>query len=212
MCGAGDFWVKQAIADAPEELQTRTFQERRALIIFIDKPEEIEPHHTAVGDETVVVAHRVMLAHTREVALATDCDRYLFYAGSIDHADEWDSQYFRKFEQAEGDLGQRIHAAFRQVFAEDHDKVLFISSAYMDLRPSHLTLAYRLMALHEVVIGPANDGGYYLLGLRTDIPALFEGIAWGTDSVLHETCAVLEEQKRSYALGETLYGINISAS
>lgn len=214
MCGAGDFWVKQVMVDAPAEFKEAALQERRALIIFVRKPElgKVKTRLAAtIGDEAALAAYRAMLAHTREVALATDCERYLFYAGAVEADDEWDPQHFRKFLQADGDLGARMRAAFQQVFAEGHDKALIIGSDCLDLRPSHLSFAYRSLAISPVVIGPARDGGYYLLGLREDIPALFKGIQWSTDQVLMQTLAVLDALQRSYSLGETLHDIDTEA-
>jgi uncharacterized protein len=211
MCGAGDFWVKQAMADAPAPAP---LHERRALIIFVRKPElgKVKTRLAAtIGDEAALAAYLHMLAHTRTVALACDCTRYLFYAGDIDQDDAWAATDFKKYLQADGDLGARMRAAFQQVFAEGHDKALIIGSDCLDLRPSHLSQAYRLLALHEAVLGPASDGGYYLLGLRADIPALFAGIPWSTETVLRDTIAVLEGQGRGYALGETLHDIDTEA-
>lgn len=211
MCGAGDYWVKQAMADAPAQAPV---QERRALIIFVRKPAlgKVKTRLAAtIGDAAALDAYLHMLAHTRAVALACDCERYLFYAGDIDEEDAWSSTDFKKYLQADGDLGARMRAAFQQVFSEGHDKALIIGSDCLDLRPSHLSQAYRLLALHEAVLGPASDGGYYLLGLRADIPALFAGIPWSTETVLRDTLAVLNGQGRSYALAETLHDIDTEA-
>jgi uncharacterized protein len=211
MCGAGDQWLKQTMAGATPPPANR---ERRALIIFIRKPElgKVKTRLAAtIGDAAALAAYRDMLAHTRAVALETDCDRYLFYNGAVETDDEWEPAHFKKYLQPEGDLGQKMRAAFQQVFAEGHDKALIIGSDCLDLRPSHLTTTYRMLAITPVAFGPASDGGYYLLGLREDIPALFEGIAWSTDRVLKESRAILDAQGRSYSLGETLHDIDTEA-
>ena len=92
--------------------------------------------------------------------------------------------------QAEGDLGVRMHAACACLFERGASSVVLIGSDLPSLPPSHISAAFdALEAGAEVVLGPADDGGYYLIGLSRPTPALFEGIVWGSAGVLQATRA-----------------------
>lgn len=92
--------------------------------------------------------------------------------------------------QASGDLGARMHAAFVDVFARGVDRVVLIGSDLPTLPPEHLVAAMAALDRAPLVIGPADDGGYYLIGLREPHPELFEGVTWGSEDVLAQTMAI----------------------
>ena len=93
----------------------------------------------------------------------------------------------RRWPQPPGDLGQRMAAAFAHGFGQGARRVAIIGTDVPWV--SRATVALALLALegHDLAIGPARDGGYYLLALREARPALFEGIAWSTAQVLSAT-------------------------
>lgn len=99
--------------------------------------------------------------------------------------------------QEEGDLGQRMLAAFRGMLRASRSGVL-IGTDCPDLSAGLLTLAFEALHTADVVLGPASDGGYYLIGLNRPVPALFENIEWSTSSVLAKTL------ERASALGLTV--------
>ncbi len=86
-------------------------------------------------------------------------------------------------EQGEGDLGARL--------ARVEAPVILLGADVPGLTSMHLTAAAEALARGQVVIGPALDGGYYLLGYNRPVPFLFSQMAWGTDAVLAETLARL---------------------
>jgi rSAM/selenodomain-associated transferase 1 len=91
--------------------------------------------------------------------------------------------------QPEGDLGERLAAAFAAAFAGGAAAVAAVGTDCPDLDAVALDRALADLARANLVIGPAADGGYYLIGLRAPAPALFRGIPWGTSSVCAETLA-----------------------
>jgi rSAM/selenodomain-associated transferase 1 len=91
--------------------------------------------------------------------------------------------------QPAGDLGHRMAIAFATAFAAGSARVAIIGTDCPGLRAAHLAQAFALLASHDVVLGPATDGGYYLLGLRQPHPELFQNKSWSTDSVLTDTLA-----------------------
>jgi rSAM/selenodomain-associated transferase 1 len=116
-------------------------------------------------------------------------------AFSPDHAAPWLEQRFGAalpwIAQGPGSLGDRLSRVSQQLFARGYAGVIFIGTDTPTLPPSRIALARDVLfddrAQCELVLGPAEDGGYYLLAARRHIPALFEGIAWGTDTVLAQT-------------------------
>jgi rSAM/selenodomain-associated transferase 1 len=84
------------------------------------------------------------------------------------------------------DLGQRMYNAFRRGLAE-YSGVILVGSDCPGIDPDYLKQAAAALHTVPVVVGPANDGGYVLLGARVISENLFSGIAWGTDQVLAQT-------------------------
>jgi len=89
--------------------------------------------------------------------------------------------------QPSGDLGDRIAAAFEAAFRDGHAPVVIVGSDIPDLSTARIDRALSLLEDHPVVVGPASDGGYWLLGLREPRPSLFRGIPWSTPRVLAMT-------------------------
>jgi rSAM/selenodomain-associated transferase 1 len=92
-------------------------------------------------------------------------------------------------EQSEGDLGERMAAAFARAFRANAPAVAAIGTDCPALDASRIAKAFDALARYDAVIGPAHDGGYYLIALRQPAPRLFQGIAWGTGAVLDQTLA-----------------------
>lgn len=90
-------------------------------------------------------------------------------------------------DQGEGGLGERLGRAGPPYPA------IFIGADAPDLRPEHLTQAADALARVPAAIGPAEDGGYWLLGLARPVPGVFDGVDWGTDAVFAQTLARLRD-------------------
>ena len=110
--------------------------------------------------------------------------------------------------QSGADLGERIADSVRQVLSRGHPRVAVIGTDSPSLPSRLVGEAIDLAAERDLVLGPAFDGGYYLIGLRTLVPALFEGIAWGSDSVLCDTLARARDLRLSVALLEPWYDVD----
>lgn len=174
----------------------------RALLIFVRNPEpgKVKTRLARdVGDERALRIYLALLQHTREVALAVDAHRYLFYSNFIDHQDEWPGQAFHKLLQNRGNLGDRMSAAFGLAL-ESRQKAVIIGSDCPQLSTDIVEEAFRLLDQHDAVIGPADDGGYYLLGMRNLYPGLFLDMPWSTPEVFRQTVHRLEQAQATYAL------------
>lgn len=89
--------------------------------------------------------------------------------------------------QTPGDLGERLHAAFAEHFESDAQHVVIIGSDCPDVTATDIEDAWLALEGHDVVLGPALDGGYWLIGLRAPQPGLFTAMPWSTDAVFAET-------------------------
>jgi rSAM/selenodomain-associated transferase 1 len=89
--------------------------------------------------------------------------------------------------QLGADLGERLASAFAVLLAEPGDRAIVMGSDCPDLGPAVLVEAFAALEERDLVLGPARDGGYYLIGLRRPAPALFEEVTWGTGQVLGQT-------------------------
>ena len=134
----------------------------------------------ALGETRAAALHRKLVEMTVAAARASGLAYELRFTGA-DHDDfaRWLGDDVPLVLQGEGDLGDRL----RRVPAP----MLLIGSDCPDLSAAHLTRAAGVLATAPAVIGPAADGGYWLLGLARTMPHCFESISWGTATVAAET-------------------------
>jgi rSAM/selenodomain-associated transferase 1 len=112
--------------------------------------------------------------------------------------------------QCAGDLGARMAGAFEDAFRCGYDRVVLIGSDAAGLEQPILERAFRSLQRTDVALGPATDGGYYLVGLRAPPPpGLFEAIAWSTPGVLDETLARCRTLGLSFELLDRLADVDL---
>jgi uncharacterized protein len=99
----------------------------------------------------------------------------------------WLREHWTAHPQGDGDLGARLTRAFAETFARGAERVVIIGSDCAELKSSDIRNAWRELRDHDLVVGPAIDGGYWLIGLRAPQPELFRDIAWSSDQVLGHT-------------------------
>jgi rSAM/selenodomain-associated transferase 1 len=114
--------------------------------------------------------------------------------------------------QADGDLGARLSSAFAHLLDAPGARAVIIGSDSPDLPVAHIKRAFQRLKHRDVVLGPAADGGYYLVGLRRPAPALFEGISWGTPAVLAETADAIARAGLSLSLLPLWYDVDDARS
>lgn len=101
-------------------------------------------------------------------------------------------QGVKLIDQEGQDLGERMHRAFEAFFTRGYRHVLIVGTDVPSLPLSYYQQALELLEKHDLVLGPALDGGYYLIGLNQSAPTLFENMPWSTDQVLPLTRAKAE--------------------
>jgi len=174
-----------------------------ALIIFIKNPQlgKVKTRlANSVGDKKALEIYNHLLQITRVVSLQTSSTKYLFYSNFVDRADDWPENKFLKHQQMGDDLGKRMQHAFEFVFKLGHNKAIIIGSDCPTIMAEHLNQASNLLNENNVVFGPSEDGGYYLLGMNKVIPALFENQPWSTDLLLQSSIEQLRQLQFSHYL------------
>lgn len=118
----------------------------------------------------------------------------IFYSGGTEQLMRyWLGNEIIYQQQSSGDLGQRMKSAFEQSFDIGSNKVVIIGTDCPELNSTVLFQAFELLNYCDLVLGPALDGGYYLIGLSRLIPELFQGINWGTSEVFKQTIEVARQ-------------------
>jgi len=121
---------------------------------------------------------------------------------------EWRHRSWTIRPQGEGDLGTRLQRAFSEAFSQGAKYVTIIGSDCPAITAGDIQAAWTALQTNEVVIGPARDGGYWLIGLRELQPSLFEGVQWSTDKVLEQTLQRARQQNLRVALLRELRDID----
>ena len=120
----------------------------------------------------------------------------------------WEKPNYAKAVQQGMDLGERMHNAFAAGFADQYRSICIIGSDCYELTPAIINSAFLVLKQQEVVLGPATDGGYYLLGMNNFYPDLFRNINWSTASVLAQTLQAAENNKLKVAFLPTLTDVD----
>jgi len=136
----------------------------------------------------VAQLYRAMLADALEVVASSGTGQVSLYWDSIGEEPSDPALPGVAIRHQRGaELGERLSSAFGELLAEPGDRAIVMGSDCPDLGPAVLVEAFAALEDRDLVLGPARDGGYYLIGLRRPAPALFEGVSWGTDQVLGQT-------------------------
>ncbi len=178
---------------------------RERLILFTRYPEPGTTKTRLVpllGPEGAAALQRRMTAHAMSVARPLIRARGLelevrYEGGGSRLMREWlgDAAVYRR--QGAGNIGRRMARAFRQALDQGCEAVVLVGSDIPGISATLLASAFQRLGDDRVVLGPAADGGYYLIGLtrrglRRAGGALFDDMAWGTSGVLAESCRRLK--------------------
>lgn len=183
----------------------------RALIIFLKYP-ELGHCKTrlakTIGDENALKIYKQLLSHCHQITKDLPVDKFLYFDKQTDKNLNWEGDYKIAY-QKQADLGSRMQDAFADVFQQDYFKAIIIGTDCIELKTEIINDAYRQLNHYDVVIGPAKDGGYYLLGLNNSTPELFKNIAWSTNTVLSDTIKTIQKLGLTYSFMPLLSDIDI---
>lgn len=161
------------------------------LIVFLKAPREgtVKTRLAAeIGDAAALQAYRTLVGTLLD-QLASLPDVELRFTPDTARAliEPWRQPHWRAHPQGDGALGERLQRAFEHSFAAGARRVAIIGSDCPEVTEADIHAAWSALEVHEVVLGPARDGGYWLIALRRPCATLFEDIPWSTPAVLSAT-------------------------
>ena len=166
---------------------------RRALVVFARAPTPgaVKTRLAAdLGDAAALRIYRELGARAVAAACAVpDCVLSIAFtpAAGAEAVREWLGPDVRLRPQADGDLGARMAAAVADALAAGAERVVVVGTDCPDLDAATIESGFDRLDAHDVVLGPAADGGYYLIGLRRLHRELFEGVPWSAADTLERT-------------------------
>jgi rSAM/selenodomain-associated transferase 1 len=173
--------------------------ERRCIVMFMKYPEkgQVKSRLSPAIDEGFVVSLYEAFVTDLLATLKQSGHPFRLAFAPADREEEIARRfgYCDLIPQMGADLGERMKNAFWSCFADGFTAAVIIGSDSPDLTPEIFTEAFAALEDRDAVIGPAADGGYYLIGFRkeTFVPGAFEGIAWSKDRVFAETADRLDQ-------------------
>ena len=182
-------------------LNNSTISNKQHLIIFTRYP---EPGKTktrlipALGAQGAANLQRQMTEYTlsqaqKLQAISPTIVEIRFAGGNLQLMQGWLGESFIYQPQGAGDLGQRMEQSLQNALQNGAQKVVFIGIDCPGVNAEILATAFKNLDNYDLVIGPAVDGGYYLIGLKRYIPKLFANIDWGTAMVLQRTINIAQQ-------------------
>ncbi len=185
---------------------------RKLLMIFAKVPEHGKVKTRlaeTIGEDKALQVYLKLLQHTYEVSSKLlEVDKLIFYASNADDFDMLDYYRIPKTTQHGGDLGERMKDGFKRAFAQNYDQVVIIGSDCISLSTDILEEAFMKLHSNDFVIGPAEDGGYYLLGMNTLHSELFENKKWSTEDVFLDSILDMKNAKAEYHILPTLNDVD----
>ncbi|WP_153798324.1 TIGR04282 family arsenosugar biosynthesis glycosyltransferase [Foetidibacter luteolus] len=154
----------------------------------------------AIGEKEALSVYRQLLHHTYYITHNLPVDKYVYYSDFINNDDLWESNSYFKELQTGRTLGDKLLAAFENMFFSGYRKCVIIGSESIEIEATHIEQAFSLLDNHDVVIGPAQTGGYYLVGLNKLFEPMFTDKPWGTNKLVLSTIQELDSYNMSYHL------------
>ena len=197
-------------------LKSMTLSSKNRLILFTRYPEAGKTKTRLIpylGAERAAHLQRQMTEHivatTRPLRVKGSLSMEVhFSGGALEQMQDWLGAELTYRPQCEGDLGYRLQAAIADGFRMGWERIAIIGADCPEISPHHLEQTFHQLESHDVVLGPAQDGGYYLVGVSRVCAELFQGIAWGTGQVFEQTVAIAKRLNLSLTTLETLRDVD----
>jgi rSAM/selenodomain-associated transferase 2/rSAM/selenodomain-associated transferase 1 len=194
---------------------------REHLIIFTRYPQAGKTKTRlipALGAQGAAELQRRMTEHVLTTALALSQSRAMtieiaYAGGNLELMQNWIGPGLKCRPQSEGDIGQRMRCALSDAFEAGHERVMIIGSDVPGITASIIRRAFDDLQTHDIVLGPAEDGGYYLIGMHrraaaTASAALFASVHWSSADVLSQTLGIAARLGLRFSLVDTLPDID----
>jgi hypothetical protein len=181
------------------------------LIIFVknEKAGKVKTRLAkSIGDQEALKVYQKLVDYTHSELVSLKMNKEVWYSSYIEKDDVWENNRFNKKLQIGEDLGQRMEHAFKTAFENGAQKTVIIGSDNAEITSEIIEEAFSLLDETDFVIGPAKDGGYYLLGMKQFYSQVFEGVEWSTKKVFENTTRIIERLGRLFTSLRTLNDVD----
>ncbi|WP_369997096.1 TIGR04282 family arsenosugar biosynthesis glycosyltransferase [Winogradskyella sp.] len=158
-----------------------------------------------IGDYGAFEVYSELVKITEKATENLAIDKRIYFSNAVVE-DKWKGE--TKLLQEGEDLGERMLNAFKEGFKDGYDKIVLIGSDLPDITSNHILNGIEALEEHDVVFGPAEDGGYYLVGLSKMNTSIFINKPWSQPNLLKLTLQELQQHNRDYGILETLNDID----
>ncbi len=166
----------------------------------------------SLGNKKAAKIYEAFVAATVARLSAVHCTRVLAYWPDDSRTrvafESAEAQGWSLVPQTEGNLGERMAGYFIQQFAAGTERVVLLGTDSPNLPLVEVQEAFEHLKTSDVVLGPTDDGGYYLVGAANRVPPIFEEIPWSTPEVLPKTITCLEKAGLSYTMLDPWYDVD----
>jgi hypothetical protein len=177
-------------------------KKRRCILVFVKAPEKgkVKTRLSKILGKTVALG--LYKNFVADIIATLQTGRYTFricfHPSDAEHKMmDWIGREYVLMPQRGNHIGERMANAFRKTFMDGFEHVLLIGTDLPDLPATVIDEAFKNLEKNAAVIGPAFDGGYYLIGFqsKTFLPAIFERIPWSTRQVFEKTIKIFEKNQ-----------------
>ncbi|HEX5002420.1 MAG TPA: DUF2064 domain-containing protein [Bacteroidia bacterium] len=181
------------------------------LILFIRNAVDGKVHPSIirlVGESNALETYLQMLQHLRDISSTLPAEKLVLYSDFIETGDVFEEDTYGKEMQSGGDTGSRLADAFKSGFERGYKRVVLVMGECSEMSRSHIVEAFENMKETSVVVGPAEEGGYYLLGMNKYVNAFFEGKDWNGEDVFLDTILDIQKLDLPFRLLDTLPAVS----
>lgn len=158
-----------------------------------------------IGNQGAFEVYSELVKVTEKATENILVDKRIYFSDAVVDT-KWKNDY--KTVQQGVDLGQRMKNAFKEGFKDGYNRIVLIGSDLPDITATHINQALEALIQNDVVFGPAEDGGYYLIGQSKMHDFIFENKPWSKMTLLQETLNELKEKQTTFATLDTLNDID----
>ncbi|MBR9914180.1 MAG: glycosyltransferase [Algicola sp.] len=181
----------------------------KALVIVFVKNMKLGKVKTrlakTIGNQAAFEVYKELVQITESATSKLPIDKRIYFSEAIVDT-KWPGDY--KTVQEGADLGARMKQAFSQGFKDGYEHIVLIGSDLPDISDKHIKAGIQALNNYDTVFGPAEDGGYYLIGLSKMTSCVFENKPWSTSHLLKETLSELQQKNISFTTLDTLNDID----
>lgn len=181
------------------------------LIIFV-KNAELGKVKTRlakdIGDENALEIYLALLKHTEQVSKPVLAQKKCYYSDFIANSDVFSDEHYEKSIQKGNDLGERMYNAAKVSSGEWANKIIIIGSDCYDINSGIIEEAFKALDSHDFVVGPAEDGGYYLIGMTELHSEIFLHKMWSNENVFLDTLLDIQRLNKTHYLLPTLSDVD----